>query len=188
LGNSKKIHDGIKMCSSSENAKAWAQELTKILNRDTKFVLVTYQQLVGVCLYVFVRPELAPFIQDVAVDSVKTGMGGATGNKGAVAIRFRYYTTSLCFVCSHFAAGQSNITDRNADYSEAVKKVMFPKGRTLFSHDYVFWCGDFNYRINLGREEVKALVAQKDFKTLLSADQLKVTIISDFKKTLKIMF
>ena len=77
------------MCSSSENAKAWASELTKILNRDEKFTLVTYQQLVGVCLYVFVRPEFAPHIRDVAVDSVKTGMGGATGNKGAVAIRFR---------------------------------------------------------------------------------------------------
>ncbi len=72
---------------SSENAKAWAQELTKILNRDDKFTLLTYQQLVGVCLYVFVRPELAPHVRDVAVDSVKTGMGGATGNKGAVAIR-----------------------------------------------------------------------------------------------------
>ena len=66
---------------SSENAKAWATELTKTLNRDEKFTLVTYQQLVGVCLYVFVRPELASQIRDVGVDCVKTGMGGATGNK-----------------------------------------------------------------------------------------------------------
>ena len=89
------------MCSSSENAKAWASELTKILNRDEKFTLVTYQQLVGVCLYVFVRPEFAPHIRDVAVDSVKTGMGGATGNKGAVAIRFRqgiFFYISNCTV------------------------------------------------------------------------------------------
>ena len=64
------------------------------------------QQLVGVCLYVFVRPEHAPHIKDVAVDLVKTGMGGATGNKGTVAIRFRFHSTSLCFVCSHFAAGE----------------------------------------------------------------------------------
>ena len=76
------------MNTSSENAKAWAQELTKTLNTDNeKFTLVTYQQLVGVCLYVFIRPDLAPHIKDVSVDSVKTGMGGATGNKGSVAIR-----------------------------------------------------------------------------------------------------
>ena len=160
--------------ASSENAKSWAQELTKTLNRDEKYSLLTYQQLVGVCLYVFVRPELAPHIKDVAVDTVKTGMGGATGNKGAVAIRFRYHSTSVCFVCSHFAAGQSNITDRNNDYSEAIKRIIFPKGRTLLSHDYVFWCGDFNYRINMGRDDVKALVEAKDWATLLSADQLKI--------------
>jgi hypothetical protein len=33
--------------------------LLRILNRDEKYALITYQQLVGVCLYVFVRPEHA---------------------------------------------------------------------------------------------------------------------------------
>lgn len=65
--------------ASSENAKSWADELQKVLSRDRPYVLVTYQQLVGVCLYLFVRPELCPFIRDVAVDSVKTGLGGHTG-------------------------------------------------------------------------------------------------------------
>lgn len=106
--------------------------MTRILNRDEKYCLVTYQQLVGVCLYVFVRPELAPHIRDVAVESVKTGMGGATGNKGAVAIRLRFHSTSICFVCSHFAAGQKNITDRNNDFAETVGKIMFPKVRCDF--------------------------------------------------------
>jgi hypothetical protein len=41
--------------------------------------MITYVQLVGVCLYLFVRPEHTPYIRDVAVDSVKTGLGGATG-------------------------------------------------------------------------------------------------------------
>ena len=46
----------------------------------------------------------------------------------------------------HFAAGQQEIQERNNDYGEAVKKVSFPNGRSLLSHDYVFWCGHFNYR------------------------------------------
>ena len=124
---------------SSENAKQWATELTKILNRDEKFTLVTYQQLVGVCLYLFVRPEHAPYIKGVTVDSVKTGMGGATGNKGTVAIRFQYHATSLCFVCSHFAAGQKNISERNDDYNEAVKKIMFPKVTVIHDVAYFIW-------------------------------------------------
>lgn len=64
---------------SSENAKSWASELQKVLSRDREYVPVTYVQLVGVCLYLFVRKEHAPFIRDVAIDSVKTGLGGATG-------------------------------------------------------------------------------------------------------------
>ena len=112
---------------SSENAKQWASELTKTLNRDEKFTLVTYQQLVGVCLYVFIRTELAPSITEVAVDFVKTGMGGATGNKGTVGIRLQYHTTTIAFVASHFAAGQKGISERNEDYKEAINKIMFPK-------------------------------------------------------------
>lgn len=114
---------------SSDNAKQWAGELMKILNRDHKYTLVTHQQLVGVCLYVFVRVEHAAHITEVAVDFIKTGMGGATGNKGTVGIRLQYYTTSLAFMCSHFAAGQKGITERNKDYDEAVKNIMFPKVR-----------------------------------------------------------
>ena len=30
----------------------------------------------------------------------------------------------------------------------------------MLSHDYVFWCGDFNYRINMKREEVKQAVSK----------------------------
>lgn len=67
------------MAASSENAKAWADELQKVLSRDRPYVLVTYQQLVGVCVYLFVSPEHVPHIKDVAIDSVKTGLGGAAG-------------------------------------------------------------------------------------------------------------
>ena len=35
------------------------------------------------------------------------------------------------------------------------------QGRTVLSHDFVFWCGDFNYRINLGRDEVKEGVSKQ---------------------------
>lgn len=112
----------------------------------------------GVCLFVFIRPQHAPFIRyaqfifesqttlhdmydsrwtfnafsrDVAVDTVKTGMGGATGNKGGVAIRLLFHTTSICFVCSHFAAGQSQVKERNDDYNEITRRLSFPMVMTL---------------------------------------------------------
>lgn len=160
------------MAASSENAEMWAEELKKVLSRDQDYVMLTYVQLVGVCLFLFVKPEHAPFIRDVAIDSVKTGLGGATGNKGASAIRFVLYSTSLCFVCAHFAAGQNQVADRNADYAEITRKITFPMGRTLNSHDYVFWCGDFNYRINMDKDVMKDLIKKNLYDEILEHDQL----------------
>uniref|UniRef100_A0A3B4EC12 Synaptojanin-1 n=1 Tax=Pygocentrus nattereri TaxID=42514 RepID=A0A3B4EC12_PYGNA len=154
------------------NQKLWAAELQKNISRDHKYVLLASEQLVGVCLFVFIRPQHAPFIRDVAVDTVKTGMGGATGNKGGVAIRMLFHTTSICFVCSHFAAGQSQVKERNDDYAEITRRLSFPMGRLLYSHDYVFWCGDFNYRINIPNEEVKELIRQQNWDALIAGDQL----------------
>lgn len=68
---------------------------------------------------------------------MKTGLGGATGNKGASAIRFVLNGTSFCFVAAHFAAGQSQVVERNADYAEITRKIAFPMGRSLKGHDYV---------------------------------------------------
>ena len=63
--------------------------------------------------------------RDVAVQSVKTGLGGSTGNKGGVAIRLLLHATSICFVCSHFAAGQSGVADRNSDYHDISSRIAF---------------------------------------------------------------
>ncbi|XP_072302041.1 synaptojanin-1 [Eucyclogobius newberryi] len=166
------LNAGNIVSASTTNQKLWAAELQKSLSRDHKYVLLASEQLVGVCLFVFIRPQHAPYIRDVAVDTVKTGMGGATGNKGGVAIRLLFHTTSICFLCSHFAAGQSQVKERNDDYSEISRKLSFPMGRLLDSHDYVFWCGDFNYRISLPNEEVKELIKQQNWEALTAGDQL----------------
>uniref|UniRef100_A0A8C1TSN0 phosphoinositide 5-phosphatase n=1 Tax=Cyprinus carpio TaxID=7962 RepID=A0A8C1TSN0_CYPCA len=120
------LNAGNIVSASTTNQKLWAAELQKNISREHKYVLLASEQLVGVCLFVFIRPQHAPFIRDVAVDTVKTGMGGATGNKGGVAIRMLFHTTSICFVCSHFAAGQSQVKERNDDYNEITRKLSFP--------------------------------------------------------------
>ncbi|XP_072850892.2 synaptojanin-2 isoform X1 [Pogona vitticeps] len=159
--------------ASTTNKKMWGEQLQKALSRTHRYILLTSAQLVGVCLFIFVRPYHVPFIRDVAVDTVKTGMGGKAGNKGAVAIRFQFHSTSLCFICSHLTAGQSQVKERNEDYKEITQKLSFPMGRNMFSHDYVFWCGDFNYRIDLTYEEVFYFLKRQDWRTLLEFDQLQ---------------
>ncbi|XP_070275174.1 synaptojanin-2 [Myotis yumanensis] len=160
--------------ASTTNRKMWGEQLQKAISRSHRYILLTSAQLVGVCLYIFVRPYHVPFIREVAIDTVKTGMGGKAGNKGAVGIRFQFHSTSFCFVCSHLTAGQSQVKERNEDYREITQRLSFPMGRNIFSHDYVFWCGDFNYRIDLTYEEVFYFVKRQDWKKLLEFDQLQL--------------
>ncbi|XP_061234215.1 synaptojanin-2 isoform X1 [Neopsephotus bourkii] len=159
--------------ASTTNRKMWGEQLQKAISRTHRYIQLTSAQLVGVCLFIFVRPYHVPFIRDVAIDTVKTGMGGKAGNKGAVSIRFQFYSTSFCFICSHLTAGQTQVKERNEDYKEITQKLSFPMGQSMFSHDYVFWCGDFNYRIDLTYEEVFYFLKRQDWKTLLEFDQLQ---------------
>ena len=50
------------------------------------------------------------------------------------------------------------------------------QGMPLWAHDYVFWCGDFNYRISKTRDEVVDLVHRQEWSMLLEDDQLKVSV------------
>ncbi|PIO55962.1 hypothetical protein TELCIR_22647, partial [Teladorsagia circumcincta] len=154
------------------NQRLWAEGVRRVLQERGSYILLVVEQLVGVCLFIFVRPQLVPFIKDFAVCSVKTGMGGATGNKGSVAFRMVVHSTSICFVCSHFAAGQNEVRDRNEDYTSAYRRIKFPHGRDIDSHDVVFWFGDFNYRINLSGDDVKKAVYSDDIERLWPYDQL----------------
>nr|XP_035965998.1 synaptojanin-2 isoform X4 [Halichoerus grypus] len=123
--------------ASTTNRKMWGEQLQKAISRSHRYILLTSAQLVGVCLYIFVRPYHVPFI-------------------------------------SHLTAGQSQVKERNEDYREITQKLSFPMGRNIFSHDYVFWCGDFNYRIDLTYEEVFYFVKRQDWKKLLEFDQLQL--------------
>jgi len=44
----------------------------------------------------------------------------------------------------------------------------------VWHHDYLFWCGDFNYRIDLSKEEVIDLVQHENFEGLQMYDQLTI--------------
>ena len=101
--------------------------------------MVTSVQLVGVCLYIVIHPDILHAVTDVEKDIVKTGAKGTVGNKGGVAVRLKVFNSSLCFVCAHLSAGQSHVAERNSDYAEITRKISFGKGRTVQNHDYVFW-------------------------------------------------
>ncbi|EDV21940.1 uncharacterized protein TRIADDRAFT_29738, partial [Trichoplax adhaerens] len=158
--------------ASHTNKNEWLNELQRILNQESSYALVAVEQLVGVCLYIFVKVSLLPHIKDVAVDTVKTGLKGKAGNKGGIGIRFQLFSTTFCFICSHLAAGQNHVDDRNSDYKDIREGLTFPMAYLVDSHDYVFWCGDLNYRIDLPRDEVLKMIENNSWLTMQEEDQL----------------
>ncbi|CEF60029.1 Inositol polyphosphate-related phosphatase domain and Synaptojanin, N-terminal domain and Endonuclease/exonuclease/phosphatase domain and Nucleotide-binding, alpha-beta plait domain and Domain of unknown function DUF1866 domain-containing protein [Strongyloides ratti] len=160
--------------TKSDNKQKWSDGIYKCLENESnvKYSLIGSKQLVGVCLMVFIKTAKLHRVKDISIDTIKTGMGGTTGNKGSVSIRFTFYTSSFCFICSHFAAGQSQIKERNDDFLTTYRGIKFSQGRTIESHDYIFWLGDFNYRINLSGDEVKNYLRYGNLNELRNNDQL----------------
>ncbi|KAI6654976.1 synaptojanin-1 isoform X3 [Oopsacas minuta] len=167
--------------TSSSHMKTWEQELTAVLSQRHPYYLLTAEQLVGTCLYLFIKQELVELVSDCDVCVVKTGMSGKAGNKGSIAVYVQINATKYSFICSHFAAHQDKVIERNADYIEACKKIEYTSrygSISIEDMDYVFWCGDFNYRIDMPREQVHTHIQNKNFSELLKADQL-ITQIYD---------
>ncbi|UJR35353.1 hypothetical protein I4U23_028111 [Adineta vaga] len=161
---------------SSVNATRWVDNVQNHFKRaypNDEYILLGNDQLVGVCLAIFIRRDLAPFVKNIAVDSVKTGMGGKLGNKGCVAIRLVLHNTSICFICAHFTAGQNEYNERNKDYKSIMEKLSFPPPSRALWHDHIFFLGDFNYRLTISRTQVEHLVRNESFMQLLEYDQLR---------------
>jgi Endonuclease/Exonuclease/phosphatase family 2 len=175
----------------SDSRKLWEVQVLKTLNQvrpKGEYILLRSGQLVGTALLLFVKSSKFPYIKrvDGSVKKVphlshvtnETGLKGMAGNKGAIAIRLDYGTTSICFVTAHLAAGHANIEQRNMDYHTIDKGVQFPRGRSVADHDLIFWAGDSNYRINLPNEEVRRLIDERQWSTLYENDQLHLGMLA----------
>ena len=71
--------------------------------------------------------------------------------------------------------------ERNENYHEIMKKIQFPadicRGKNIMNHDYVFWCGDFNYRIDMANDQVKLMISKENWQLLSEGDQLLLQVI-----------
>ncbi|GES89205.1 type II inositol 1,4,5-trisphosphate 5-phosphatase isoform X3 [Rhizophagus clarus] len=100
------------------------------------------KRLVGILLIVLVKKEHAPYIKEIRTDCVGVGIMGMMGNKGGVAIRFRFYDSYLCFMNCHLAADPNGLERRNQDYMDLCQRLTFPINTENYSTLYG-WVGDY---------------------------------------------
>ncbi|KAK9461122.1 SacI homology domain-containing protein [Lipomyces oligophaga] len=156
----------------------WEQQVLRTLKTHDDYVLLRSGQLVGTALFLYARVSKVKYIRNISGAVKKTGLGGMAGNKGAVAFSFDYASTRMCFITSHFAAGQSNVVDRNRDFKTIFTGTRFPRGKQLHDHDTIIWLGDFNYRIDLANEQVRSELQSGELEILYRNDQLNKAMLN----------
>ncbi|XP_014278475.1 inositol polyphosphate 5-phosphatase K-like [Halyomorpha halys] len=141
-------------------------------------------RLVGLVLSVFCLRKHVVHLRDMESRVTRTGLMGFWGNKGGVTLRLQVYGCSLCFVNSHFAAHDHLLKERISDYNTVLNSQGFSFSETtsILFHDYVFWFGDFNFRLNnsdsLKSPDIDQKVKTGNLASLLEQDQLKAVMVS----------
>ncbi|KAG0346078.1 inositol polyphosphate 5-phosphatase [Podila humilis] len=168
--------------ATDENKRiVWEKEVERTINRrgGARYIQLRSGQLVGAALMIYAKEHNVPHVRNLECSIKKTGMGGMAGNKGAVTVRMDYFDTSLCLITSHLASGQENLAERNNDYHTIDGGISFARGRSISSHDIVLWCGDFNYRVDMENDQIRALVSQGNYFEIYRCDQLRRSIDYD---------
>lgn len=137
---------------------------------------IMQQSLVGIFTLVLVKSVNFSNITNCEIFVVKLGFKGYAGNKGAICFRFEYCNSSICIINCHLAAHKAKVKNRNENIRMVLKKTIFQvngKELKIYEHDFIFWAGDFNYRIQgLSEGSLKNLIAQEKFAEILGFDQL----------------
>lgn len=175
--------------------KAWQDRLgTEIAHAfDEKYNLVHSNNMVGLFTCIFVKSNSLSAFRSVKSNAIKTGLGGLHGNKGGLAVRLMVDDSSFCFVNCHLAAGQTHSLQRNkdietiletqfldtSDNAKYIGKGIFANGgdgTMILDHEFCFFSGDMNYRLNMHRQVAIAAINDKNYSKLIEADQLTIQL------------
>ena len=86
----------------------WDKKINESIQKIGKYVKLVNMNLVGINFYFYILDNKFDKVRNISKKIVKTGLRGATGNKGSCCITFEYENTSISIACSHLAAGNKN--------------------------------------------------------------------------------
>jgi len=169
----------------------WVRRMTKVL-RKHHYVRVESIRMIGILLSVFIQRTELHSLSRVGKTFTPTGMSGGIAvcsiNKGGVSVSLDVQGVSLCIVNCHLAAHIERCAQRIDDVRQILRKQKFKNGYLILDHDYVFWMGDLNFRINdVSNPQTKMMIAQRHYTELVKHDQLQKaklhgTIFKDFNE------
>ncbi|KAM9795447.1 inositol polyphosphate phosphatase-like 1b [Neosynchiropus ocellatus] len=162
-----------------QGEKEWTESIKATLRSCTHidFKQVAVQSLWNMKLAVFVKPEHEGRISHINTACVKTGLGNALGNKGAVGVSFLFNGSSFGFVNCHLTSGSDKVLRRNHNFVD-ILRLLSLGDKHLSAFDislrftHLFWCGDLNYRLDLDVQDILKHVSKREFEELMCADQL----------------
>ena len=113
---------------AAQRSQHWQSLLSEALNSRATYTLLSSVHLVGMLLCVYIKTPHLSAVTRVHSSTAGVGVMGLLGNKGGVSVRLQLYDSTLCFVCSHFAAHRENVAGRNADFQSVLMKTGFEIG------------------------------------------------------------
>lgn len=73
---------------------------------------VIAKSMVGLLISLFVKKKHLSRIKDLKTTKIKTGLGGSSGNKGAVLVRFKIDDTKVMLMNCHLMSGKNKGSKR----------------------------------------------------------------------------
>lgn len=122
-------------------------------------------------LAIYMRRDLIWYCSAPEDASMSVRPGTAFRTKGAIAISFCLFGTSMLFVTSHLTAHQQKVKERVSDVKRIIHALDLPKNLHLRhknkdvtqNFDNVFWCGDLNFRLSEPREKLLEWIQNTKF-------------------------
>jgi len=141
------------------------------------YIKIRSIKLLGMVLSMFCLEKHVPYLRGIETQYTRLGFNGYWGNKGTVSIRFEVYGVSVCVLNSHLAAHDHQNQARIESYDTVLGGHTYsrPSTELILYHDYVFWMGDLNFRLEEDTftfQQIDMHVAKNQLDVLLAEDQL----------------
>lgn len=150
--------------------------------RKGPYQLLIKDRLMGIYMAVFIHRDLKPLVQGMSKSAVAAGLiGGRVGNKGGVGISLSIDGTTFLFLNAHLAAHEGKINHRLANLSKIKAELSVddflaaddPRAVAedlTDKFDFVFLCGDLNFRLDISRLHADWLISRQGLNSTIPFD------------------